>query len=252
MSRKRQVNQEEPQSGAPAWMTTFADMTTLLLCFFVLLFSFSTIDAQKFQSMIQSFQGSLGILDSGGTSIEIDDFITDTMEDEIAAAQKQETENFMKLQRVLEEYLAIYDLESDVLVTHENVGLILRFKDNVLFDSGKADLKPRSKEILKDISKFLQSEEFIKKSIRIEGHTDTVKVIPNLLYPTNWELSTGRASNVTRYLIEELGLAPERFSISGYGEYHPIAPNDTAENKSKNRRVDIVILRSTYNSPGSE
>ena len=152
----------------------------------------------------------------------------------------------MKLQEILIEYLESYDLESDVLVTHEDVGLILRFKDNVLFDPGKADLKPGSKEILKNISKFLQKPEFIEKSIRIEGHTDTVKVIPNLLYPTNWELSTGRASNVTRYLIEELGLAPERFSIAGYGEYHPIAPNDTAENKSKNRRVDIVILRSTY------
>lgn len=251
MSRKRQLNKEESQSGAPAWMTTFADMTTLLLCFFVLLFSFSTIDVQKFQALIQSFQGSIGILDSG-TVIEPNDLILDSIENGFMAGQEQEMEDFIKLQEVLEEYLESYDLDSDVLVTQEDVGLILRFKDNVLFDSGKADLKPRSKEILEDISKFLQSPEFIKKSIRIEGHTDTVKVIPNLLYPTNWELSTGRASNVTRYLIEELGLAPERFSIAGYGEYHPIAPNDTAENKSKNRRVDIVILRSTYNSPESK
>lgn len=251
MSRKRQLNKEESQSGAPAWMTTFADMTTLLLCFFVLLFSFSTIDVQKFQALIQSFQGSIGILDSG-TVIEPNDLILDSIENGFMAGQEQEMEDFIKLQEVLEEYLESYDLDSDVLVTQEDVGLILRFKDNVLFDSGKANLKPRSKEILEDISKFLQSPEFIKKSIRIEGHTDTVKVIPNLLYPTNWELSTGRASNVTRYLIEELGLAPERFSIAGYGEYHPIAPNDTAENKSKNRRVDIVILRSTYNSPESK
>ncbi len=251
MSRKRQLNKEESQSGAPAWMTTFADMTTLLLCFFVLLFSFSTIDVQKFQALIQSFQGSIGILDSG-TVIEPNDLILDSIENGFMAGQEQEMEDFIKLQEVLEEYLESYDLDSDVLVTQEDVGLILRFKDNVLFDSGKADLKSRSKGILEDISKFLQSPEFIKKSIRIEGHTDTVKVIPNLLYPTNWELSTGRASNVTRYLIEELGLAPERFSIAGYGEYHPIAPNDTAENKSKNRRVDIVILRSTYNSPESK
>lgn len=246
MSRRKQSNQTESQSGAPAWMTTFADMTTLLLCFFVLLFSFSTIDVQKFQALIQSFQGSIGILDSAGVLIETDDFATDITDDNLSMRQMQEMEDFVKLQGILEEYLESYDLESDVFVTQESAGLVLRFKDNVLFDSGKAELKPRSKEILSDISVFLQNPEFIKKSIRIEGHTDTVKVIPNLLYPTNWELSTGRASNVTRYLIEELGLAPERFSIAGYGEYHPVAPNDTAENKSKNRRVDIVVLRSTY------
>lgn len=246
MSRRRQSKQEECQAGAPAWMATFADMSTLLLCFFILLFSFSTIDAQKFKALIQSFQGSAGILESG-TALEIDEYITEAMEEDLTTAQRQEVEDFIRLQEVLEEYLETYNLESDVLVTQESAGLILRFKDNVLFDPGKAELKPRSKEILEDISMFLQGPEFVEKSIRVEGHTDTVKVIPNLLYPTNWELSTGRASNVVRYLIEELDLAPERFSIAGYGEYHPIAPNDTAENKSKNRRVDIVILRSTYN-----
>lgn len=245
MSRRRRSNIDEPKPGAPEWMTTYGDMVTLLLCFFVLLFSFSTIDAQKFQAIIQSFQGSIGILDSG-TVIEPNDFITDELADDLTISQTQEMEDFRNLKEVLEQYLESYNLETDVLISLENAGLILRFKDNVLFDSGKAELKQRSKEILEDISLFLQTPEFVKKSIRIEGHTDTVKVSPNLLYPTNWELSTGRASNVVRYLIEGLGLAPERFSIAGYGEYHPIAPNDTAENKSKNRRVDIVILRSTY------
>ncbi len=242
---RRRSSQEEPKAGAPEWMTTYGDMVTLLLCFFVLLFSFSTVDAQKFQAIMQSFQGSLGILDSG-TAIETDQFITEAMKEDLTTNQRQELEDFRKLQEVLEEYLESYNLESDVLVSQENAGLVLRFQDNVLFDPGKAELKPRSKEILKDISAFLQTPEFLEKSIRIEGHTDTVKVNPSSLYPTNWELSAGRASNVVRYLIEDLSLAPERFSISGYGEYHPIAPNDTAENKSKNRRVDIVILRSEY------
>lgn len=250
MSRRKRSNTAESKSGAPEWMTTYGDMVTLLLCFFVLLFSFSTVDIQKFQSMIRSFQGGLGILDSG-SSIGLKDFVTDTTGDDLTTGQMQEAEDFIRLQGILEEYLESYNLEPDVFVTQENAGLVLRFRDNVLFDSGKAVLKPKSKEILSDISVFLQSPEFIKKSIRIEGHTDTVKVTPNLLYPTNWELSAGRASNVTRYMIEDLNLAPERFSIAGYGEYHPVAPNDTAENKSKNRRVDIVILRSTYNNPGS-
>ncbi len=249
MARKRS-RQEEPQAGAPLWMTTYGDMVTLLLCFFVLLFSFSTVDAQKFQSMIQSFQGSLGILESG-TSITTDNFITEAMKDELTTDQRQELEDFRKLEEVVETYLESYDLESDVLVSQENEGLMLRFQDNVLFDPGKAELKPKSKEILSDIAIFLQSPEFISKSIRVEGHTDTVKVNRSSIYPTNWELSAGRASNVVRYFIEDIDLAPERFSISGYGEYRPIVPNDTAENKSKNRRVDIVILRSEYIIPES-
>ena len=89
MLRRGRFNQQESRFGAPAWMTTFADMTTLLLCFFVLLFSFSTIDAQKFQALIQSFQGSIGILDSG-TAIEPDSFITDVIEDELAIIQTRD------------------------------------------------------------------------------------------------------------------------------------------------------------------
>lgn len=244
MARKRS-NQDEPKAGAPEWMTTYGDMVTLLLCFFVLLFSFSSIDAQKFQSIMQSFQGSLGILD-GGTALVTDQFITEAMKDDLTTDQKQELEDFRKLEEALEQYIENYNLESEILVTNENAGLVLRFSDNVLFDSGKAEVKPRSKEILIGIADFLQKPEFINKLIRIEGHTDTDKIVGNFKYPTNWELSVGRASNVVRYLIEEVSLDPVRFSASGYGEYHPVAPNDNVENKSKNRRVDIVILRSEY------
>lgn len=245
MARKRGSNNEEPKQGSPAWMNTYGDMVTLLLCFFVLLFSFSEVDAKKFDALIESFQGSLGILDSG-TAIVDDDLITEAMKDDLTTDQKQELEDFRKLQESLENYLQNYGLESDILVTHENAGLVLRFQDNVLFDPGEAVLKQRSKEILSDITTFLEAPEFIGKSIRVEGHTDTVKVNPTSIYPTNWELSAGRASNVVRYLVEESGLEPRRLAIAGYGEYHPIAPNDTAENRSKNRRVDIVILRSEY------
>ncbi len=245
MARKRGSNNEEPKQGSPAWMNTYGDMVTLLLCFFVLLFSFSEVNAKKFDALIESFQGSLGILDSG-TAIESDDLITEAMKNDLTTNQKQELEDFRNLQESLEDYLKNSGLESDILVTHENAGLVLRFKDNVLFDPGQAILKQRSKKILTDIVTFLEAPEFIDKSIRVEGHTDTVRSDPTSLYPTNWELSAGRASNVVRYLVEESDLEPKRLAIAGYGEYHPIAPNDTAENRSKNRRVDIVILRSEY------
>ncbi len=242
MSRRTR-KQEEAKPGAPEWMTTYGDMVTLLLCFFVLLFSFSVVDAQKFQSMIQSFQGSLGILESG-TTIEPSEYISSALDSELTTKQLEELEDFRKLEERLKEYLNEQHLDTDVLVNLETRGLVLRFQDNILFHSGMANIREEFKEILDVISEFLEEPEFEEKHIRIEGHTDTVPVDPSGKYETNWELSVARASNVVRYLIEDARLNAMRFSASGYSEYHPVAPNDTRENKAKNRRVDIVILKS--------
>ncbi len=239
--RKRKV--DEVNEGAPAWMTTYGDMVTLLLCFFVLLFSFSEIDAQKFQAIVQSFQGSLGVLDSGKT-IESEDYISGSFDNELVARQLKEMEDFKDLEGRLKHYLEEKNLDADVLVNLETRGLVLRFQDNILFHSGMANIREEFKEILLAISDFLMEPEFESKNVRIEGHTDTVPVDPSGPYETNWELSVARASNVVRFLIEEAQLDPVRFSASGYGKYQPVAPNDTRENKSKNRRVDIVILKS--------
>ncbi|KAB3535875.1 OmpA family protein [Alkaliphilus pronyensis] len=241
MARKRP--KEQGKKGSPEWMTTYGDMVTLLLCFFVLLFSFSEIDAKKFEAMIRSFQGSIGVLENGNT-IEVSEYISEALDDDLTTDQQQELEDFRELKEKLEAFLTENNLEGDVLVTLEVRGLVLRFQDNVLFDSGSAELKSTSREILTYLSTFLVEPDLISKYVRIEGHTDTDPLRPSSRYETNWELSVARAANVVRYLIEEVGLEPKRFSASGYGEYHPIAPNDTAENKAKNRRVDIVILKS--------
>lgn len=240
MARRRRSSEEK--KGAPEWMTTYGDMVTLLLCFFVLLFAFSEIDALKFQAIIQSFQGSLGIL-QGGKTIEENDYINEALPEELTTDQKEELEDFRKLQVRLEEFLESNDLSADVLVTLETRGLVLRFQDNVLFDSGRAELKQTSRELLTYLSSFMVEPELIDKNIVVEGHTDTDPLRPNARYETNWELSVARAANVVRYLVEGVGLQPQRFSASGYGEYQPVAENDTAENKAKNRRVDIVILK---------
>lgn len=243
---RRRMNQDEAKKGAPEWMTTYGDMVTLLLCFFVLLFAFSEIDIGKFEAIIQSFQGSLGILESGKT-IEPSDYISSALDRELTTKQLEELEDFRKLEERMQQYLDEKELDTDVLVNLETRGLVLRFQNNVLFNSGRAEIKEEFREILDVISDFLKETEYAAKHVRIEGHTDTVPVGPNDKYETNWELSVARASNVVRYLIEEVGMDPTRFSASGYSEYHPVAPNDTAENKSKNRRVDIVILKSELN-----
>jgi len=244
MGRRKSSN-DEPKQGAPEWMTTYGDMVTLLLCFFVLLFAFSEVDAKKFEAFVQSFQGSLGVLESGRT-IEPSEYISQAMNEDLTTMQKEELEDFKKLKEQLDEFLESRGLDADILIDLETRGLVMRFHDNVLFDSGEANLKPESERLLVEISDFLLMTEYEQKNIRVEGHTDTVPTYSKFGYETNWELSTARATNVVRFLSEKVGLRPERFTASGFSEYHPVAPNDTKENKAKNRRVDIVILRQEF------
>ncbi|WP_077367466.1 flagellar motor protein MotB [Anaerosalibacter sp. Marseille-P3206] len=231
--RKRK---KEEKKGAAEWLTTYSDMVTLLLCFFVLLFSFSNIDAQKFRSIMSSFQGGAGVL-QGGTAMDIPE--------NLAGDYNVDEDELEKLKGVIEEYAESIDLENKITLTTEERGLVIRFADSVFFDSGKADIKPESKKILHYVAELLNRNEFKEKQIKVEGHTDSDPIYRSITYPTNWELSAIRATNVLRYLVEVESIDGERISSSGYSYYRPIAPNDTKENKAKNRRVDIVILRTS-------
>jgi len=222
-------------------MTTYSDLVTLLLCFFVLLFSFSVIDAKKFEAIIRSFQGSLGILDSGKTTDE-DQYISQALQSNRLLREQQEAESMEWLYRQLDEYIQQNNLEGTVVLGVEERGLLIRFKDQVLFDSGKAIIRKDGEPIVQSIGEILKQND---RAIRVEGHTDNVPM-HSLLYPSNWELSTARAVNVVKFFIEKVGIAPTRLSAAGYSEYHPIADNDTAENRQKNRRVDVVILRKSF------
>ena len=232
--RKRR---KDEKSNVGNWLTTYSDMVTLLLCFFVLLFSFSEIDAQKFRSIMSSFQGGAGVLE-GGTTLEL--------EKDLEISESLLEEDLENLKGILEEYADSVGLGEEIILSVEERGLVVRFMDSVLFDSGKADLKPESKKILKNVADILNRDEFKDKLIKVEGHTDTDPIIYSKKYPTNWELSAIRATNVLRYLVEEGNIEGNRISSSGYSYYRPIAPNDTPENKAKNRRVDIVILQSSF------
>lgn len=229
MKRRRRRKAEQVSAS---WMTTYSDLVTLLLCFFVMLYAFSNLDVKKFQGIMAYFQGSRGVLD-GSNVIEMPDL------------RDQEEIDLEELKNALEEYASSSNLEEEITVSIDERGLIIRFMDRVLFDPGKAELKPEAREILDTVAEILQRDEFKDKAIKVEGHADTTPVSPKDGFPTNWELSTARATNVLRYLVEQRGIEGERISASGYSYYRPIAPNDTKENKAKNRRVDIVILKSS-------
>ena len=236
MSRRTRRRREE-ETVASNWLTTYSDMITLLLCFFILLFAFSEVDAQKFRSIMSSFRGGTGVLNSG-SSLDMMDFEIEYMDE-----GDRELE---ELRELLEEYAGENGLGPEIILNVEERGLVIRFMDKVLFDSGKADLKPEAKEILDSVAEILNREEFKDKLIKVEGHTDTDPIVYSTTFPTNWELSAIRATNVLRYLVEENGIDGNRISSSGYSYHRPIAPNDTPENKQMNRRVDIVILKSIY------
>lgn len=131
--------------------------------------------------------------------------------------------------------------EGQVTISELKGKLTVKMVDAILFDSGKAEVKPEGLTVLKKVTDILKSVK--DKAIRVEGYTDNVKITGALArkYPTNWELSAARATNVTRYL-QQLGIDPSLLSSAAYGEYHPLAPNDTKEGKAKNRRIEIILI----------
>lgn len=233
----RNFARKSEKKGSPLWMTTYSDMVTLLLCLFVLLFSFSNLDEDKFVGFIAAFQGALGLLD-GGTDIRP---IKDAPVADVGSIQVSQAE-IEQMRAVYEELAKVIEeghLAGNVELELESRGVVVRFSDRLFFDLGKAELRKESLVVLADVAKVLRN---LPNHIRIEGHTDNLP-IHNARYPSNWELSTARATTVIRYLIEELGFAPDRLSAAGYGEYRPVADNSTAEGRARNRRVDIVVLR---------
>lgn len=221
-------------------MNTYGDMVTLLLTFFVLLFAFSTLDAERFRAIMESFQGSLGILESGLT-ISNDASIAgrDSPRGQLFERNPLEREEAEEVLRAISSFQSVHGLQEAFWVEMTERGVVIHFTDRVLFDTGKAELKPEARELLANLARELNN---LPQAVRVEGHTDNVP-IHNSLYPSNWELSAARAVGVVRFLIESGGMDPGRLSAVGYGEYRPIASNATAEGRARNRRVDIVLLR---------
>lgn len=236
-------NKKKSDNRTLSWMTTYSDLVTLLLCFFVLLFSFSEIDAQKFQMIMKSFQGSLGVLD-GGKTIDEDKLISlNRLAEDKSELDIQEMEDFRRFKKLIDDYAKERGLENKIYVELEERGLLIRIMDSVFFDPDKAEIKLEAKKILSFIGEILNREEFLDKHIKVEGHTNTV---PTVQFETNWELSAIRATNALRYLVEKENVKGDRISSAGYSFYRPVATNDTVEGKAKNRRVDIIILKSSY------
>jgi len=210
---------------------------TQILIFFALLFALSSVNTQKFDMFMSSLQGSLGII-NGGQTLESGEFI-EAGEVGQFLVSAEEQRQFERLEQEVSDIVEQNDLQG-IQVNLDERGLVIRFVEGVLYDSGKADIKEQAKSILDKIVPVLKQSQ---RQIRIEGHTDNVP-IHTREFPSNWELSTARAVNVVRYFIDKHNFSPYMMSAAGYGEYRPVAPNDTDKHRALNRRVDIVILKS--------
>jgi chemotaxis protein MotB len=217
-------------AGMMRWLLTYADMITLLLALFIILFSISTINKVKLQRLVRDLGGGFNSQDA--INNPPNGMTTSATKDQLQAMQTQ-----------LQSFVSSNNLQSKVQTKITRDGkkrelVITLLSDKPLYDSGKADLKPETKHILNQVYRELKGR---ANEVRVEGNTDNVP-ISNSQFPSNWELSSARAVGVARYLVEEDGLAPRRISALGNGEYRPKYPNDTAAHRAANRRVDVVIL----------
>lgn len=219
--------QEIPAPGAPLWNVTYGDMVTLVLCFFVALFAFSSVDSKKFQEMQLSlrtaFGGPGGVM-TGNPSVF----------DAPIIRQTQIQQMYEEIKKVIDENK--WKGQAEVSITER--GITISFKEKLFFKIGSAQIMPEAESILESVGKVLKERRY---PLRIEGHTCNLP-IRSAQFPSNWELSAIRAINVTKFLINRVGFEPERISVAGYGPYHPLVKNDSEENRARNRRVDIVII----------
>lgn len=234
MARRKKVEQKAESSGG--WIVTFSDLMSLLLTFFILLYSMSSVSEIKFMEASQSLQMALNGK-GGGTTILTD--ATSIVKEPPASPTEEVTNPEIKeLYEKVTGYVEENDMTSKVTVEMDKDGVYVDIQESVLFSSGSADVSDPGQTTLHKLAELVNS---LKNNLVVEGYTDNIP-IKNSTFSNNWELSTGRAISVLRYLSEEEGVDPRRLSAKGYGEYTPSVPNDTDQNRAVNRRVNIVIV----------
>ncbi|CAA7603193.1 OmpA-like domain protein [Acididesulfobacillus acetoxydans] len=264
---------EPEKDNSDRWLLTYADLITLLLIFFVVLYSISKVDANKFQAIAESLSLALGggtparieisrsvsgpkLLTSGNPPAQTNSSGPENQDKTPSAANpslaqgtaqglgnvSQENMTIQEIKAKLDKFAAANHIQTTLVSSIEERGLVISIQDTLLFDSGSADITPGARAILEKVSAVLAP---VPNYIRVEGNTDNLP-IRTAQFPSNWELSVLRATNVVRILAADGNISPDRLSAIGYSKYRPIASNDTVAGRAKNRRVDLVVLRTKY------
>jgi chemotaxis protein MotB len=223
-------------AGAPRWVVTFGDLMSLLLCFFVLLLSFSELDRQKYKQVAGSMEKAFGV-QRRAKVMEIPKgmkMIAKDFDQEMIATRIKEDIG-KELNEMISSQLA--DLQDSIEIDGTDEEVTIRLMGESTFDSGKAVIRPQMKPLLKKVAELIRGN---ANDIIIAGHTDNVPIRKGP-YGTNLRLSTARASAVAEYIITHSKIDPQRISTMGFGQYRPIATNNTPAGRQKNRRVEIIL-----------
>lgn len=224
-----------------SWLLPYADLMTLLLALFIVLFASSAVDTEKFNKIStvfnEIFDGGQGIMDHSAPSP------TPIPKDSVGDGEENTTyiedqRSLSEIQSRVDEYIAVYELENQFETKMTDEGLLVTIRDSILFNPGKADIKPEYLPLAEELAELLVFDP--PRHIVVTGHTDNVPM-NNAEFSSNWELSVMRAVNFLKLMMNNGEVDPLLFSAKGYGEFHPIASNDTAEGRNKNRRVEVLI-----------
>lgn len=233
MARRRV--KEEQVRNSESWLSTFADLITLLMVFFILLYSMSEVDKNKFKAVAEQLNVAMGGRSLAGTTDSGSNGLLKDMPDNPEADLDDTLD---KLGKIIEDN----GISSLAYIHKDERGIVISLNEKLLFNLGSADVGKESQKILKKIAETLSK---LSNYIRVEGFTDNIPIRTEE-YPSNWELASHRAINVAKILIKN-GIKAEMLSTASYGEYRPAFLNDNEENRRLNRRVDIVVIKTELN-----
>jgi len=250
MSARSLMEMVEAEESGNAWIVTFADMMTLILVFFILLYTLSEFEDEAYRDLVSSVQ----VLDGEGNQVSVIDFASrqgrnpeplKVVEDLLGLNPADQVIETIKPVMVseLESMIDSSELSDSVELSYEGDQINIQIDGRLLFPSGKANLKDDAKVIFANLSFMFR--EYADYRIAIRGHTDD-RDIETVQFPSNWELSAVRATTVLRYFIRQ-GIDPERMTATGYADFIPLVDNSTPENRARNRRVEFVLEKETEN-----
>jgi chemotaxis protein MotB len=247
----------EPEKHAnhERWLVSYADFITLLFAVFVVLYAMGQSDKKKVEEVMQAIQQSFGMSTAGATAPKVNVIpsqaitVFPALKPEIKvtpmgrtrsgqAKARAEEKDFRQIKAAVEAYLVKQGAQNKVTLEITRRGLIVSLKEAGFFNSGQANIKPEAYELINTIAEVMTQ---YNNPLRLEGHTDNIPIRTSQ-FPSNWELSTARATNGLKYLLNNFNIDPNKISATGYAEFRPIGDNATSEGRTKNRRVDLVML----------
>jgi chemotaxis protein MotB len=224
------------------WEIVYSGFVLIMLCFFIMISSFSTMEEAKVMRFVRSFSNAVSFF-PGGVKFESGSVVLPE-----STGMVRSRSELAKIYENLESLSDRFNLKDEIELLYSREGLVMRLSEHTLFESGMASISPQAFPLLEKIGVIVGQTTYL---IRIEGHTDDVP-IHTAVFPSNWELSTARAVNVLRYFIEHHRIDSQRLSAEGFGEFQTLVANDTGANRAKNRRVEVIFIRPDLQNPASE